>query len=372
LSRGERDSRPFAEDPGVGSRAIGLKNCRNVQLREFSILKGGTMGILATGVDNLVIDSLTIDTNRDGMDIDCCKNVRIANCAVNSPWDDAICMKSSYALGYARPTENVTITNCFVTGAYQLGTMLDGTWKKWGPEPHAEQQGSIKFGTESNGGFINTTVSNCVFEGCRGFAIETVDGGRLEDMTITNITMRDLIASPIFVRLGARMRGPKGARIGTLKRLLISNLVASNNYAAFSSIISGIPNAVIEDVSIRNVFVEHQGGGTEEVAALKLAENEKDYPEHMMFGNAIPAQGFYLRHIKNLEMSDIEIRSRSQDFRPAFVLDNVNGADFWHVKANLSAGVSMFGLTNVSDFAVSRSKPVKDTQIDHIAEKTLS
>jgi hypothetical protein len=168
------------------------------------------------------------------------------------------------------------------------------------------------------------------------------------------------------------MRGPKGAQIGTLKRLLISNLVASNNFAPFSSIVSGIPNAEIEDVSIRNVFVEHQGGGTGEMAALKLAENEKDYPEHMMFGSVIPAQGFYLRHIRNLEMSDIEIRSKSQDLRPAFIVDNVNGADFWHVKANLSAGVSMFALTNVNDFAVSRSKPVEDARMGHIAETTLS
>ena len=370
LSRGDRENKPFAEDPGVGSRVIGLKNCRNVQLREFSILKAGTMGILATGVDNLVIDSLTIDTNRDGMDIDCCKNVRISNCAVNSPWDDAICMKSSYALGHPRPTENVTITNCYVTGAYQLGTMLDGTWKKWPVEQHPPQHGRIKFGTESNGGFINTTVSNCVFEGCRGFALETVDGARLEDMTITNIAMRDLIASPFFVRLGARMRGPSDLQIGTLKRVLISNIVVSNNIAAFSSIITGLPNAEIEDIKIRNVFVEHKGGGTHEMASLTLEEKEKDYPEHSMFGDAMPAQGFYLRHIKNLEMSDIEIRSKSPDVRPAFVLDDVRGADFWHVKANLPQDVPMFALSKVKDFEVSRSKPVKDAQIDHVEEKT--
>ena len=47
--------------------------------------KAGHFGILATGVDNLTIDNLKIDTNRDGMDIDCCRNVRISNCTVNSP-----------------------------------------------------------------------------------------------------------------------------------------------------------------------------------------------------------------------------------------------------------------------------------------------
>ena len=80
-----------AEQPGVGNKAIALKNCRNVLLRDFSMLKGGHFCLLLTGVDNLTIDNLKIDTDRDGMDIDCCQNVRVSNCTVNSPWDDGIC-----------------------------------------------------------------------------------------------------------------------------------------------------------------------------------------------------------------------------------------------------------------------------------------
>ena len=91
---------PTAETPGVANKAIALKNCyAHVNLRDFTILHGGHFGILATGVDNLTIDNLLIDTNRDGMDIDCCRNVRVSNCSVNSPFDDGICPKSSYALG---------------------------------------------------------------------------------------------------------------------------------------------------------------------------------------------------------------------------------------------------------------------------------
>ena len=88
--------------PNAGNKAIGLKNCHNVILRDISILHGGHFAILATGVDNLTIDNVRLDTNRDGMDIDCCHNVRISNCSVNSPWDDGICLKSSYALGCLR------------------------------------------------------------------------------------------------------------------------------------------------------------------------------------------------------------------------------------------------------------------------------
>ena len=137
----------------MGNKSIALKNCRNVVLRDFSILKGGHFGLLLTGVDNLTIDNLKIDTDRDGMDLDCCRNARVSNCSINSPWDDAICPKSSFALGYARASENISITNCCVTGNYELGSMLDGTFKKFDPGFRVPRTGRIKFGTESNGGF---------------------------------------------------------------------------------------------------------------------------------------------------------------------------------------------------------------------------
>ncbi len=97
---------------GQGNKAIALKLCRNVTLRDFRILNGGHFAVLATGVDNLTIDNVKLDTNRDGFDIDACRNVRMSNVSVNSPNDDAIVFKSSYALGFARATENVTLTNC--------------------------------------------------------------------------------------------------------------------------------------------------------------------------------------------------------------------------------------------------------------------
>src|SRR6185437_635799 len=233
----------------VGNKAIALKNCRNVILRDFCILQSGHFGILLTGVDNVTIDGLKIDTNRDGIDIDCCRNVRVSNCTVNSPWDDAICPKSSYALGYARATENVTISNCYVTGVYELGSVLDGTWKRMQMPQGRVGTGRIKMGTESNGGFKNITISNCIFESCQGFALESVDGAIVEDITFTGITMRDVHA-PFFLRLGARLRGPKPQTVvGSMKRILISNLVSSGA-AQLPSIIAGVSDHPIQDLKI--------------------------------------------------------------------------------------------------------------------------
>src|SRR5262247_2012375 len=279
---GNRPQTPLGEgaqcDPnnsmdGQGNKAIGLKLCRNVTLRDFSILNGGHFALLATGVDNLTIDNVRIDTNRDGFDIDACRNVRISNCSVNAPNDDAIVLKSSYALGFARATENVTITNSLVSG-YDIGSLLDGTYKRNVTEAPDRDgpTGRVKLGTESNGGFKNITISNIVFDHCRGLALETVDGGLLEDVTITNITMRDVTTSPIFMRLGRRLRGPAGTPVARLRRIQISNVVVYNADPRYASIISGIPEHNIEDVKLSNLRIFYQGGGTAAQAALDPPE----------------------------------------------------------------------------------------------------
>jgi polygalacturonase len=340
-----RNNGPHTHNPadqrtsGVGNKSISLKNCHNVRLRDFQILQGGWFGILATGVDNLLIDGLTIDTNRDGMDIDCCRNVRVSNCAVNSPWDDAIVPKSSYALGYARATENVEIVNCYVTGAYEVGSMLDGTWKKFDPSARVPHTGRIKFGTESNGGFKNMAIANCTFDGCQGLALETVDGALLEDVTITNLTMRDIVSAPIFLRLGSRLRGPADTtKTGSLQRVVISDVVCSNSASQFGCVISGVPGYEIQDLRLHNICIQHRGGGTKEQAAITPAEDEPKYPEPNMFG-PMPSQGFYLRHVKNVSLSEIEVSALAEDARPAIILQNVEGADLFHIRTPVGAPV---------------------------------
>src|SRR5271157_4257452 len=371
LSRGfpHQKDLPDTTKPGVANKAIALKNCHNVILRDFSMLMGGWFAILATGVDNLTIDNLKIDTNRDGMDLDCCRNVRVSNCAVNSPFDDAICPKSSFALGEPRPTENVTITNCYVTGGYEIGSVLDGTWKRIAESPRVHSTGRIKCGTESNGGFRNITISNCVFEHSHGLALESVDGALCEDITFIGITMRGATTSPLFLRLGERMRGPQGAKVGTLKRILISN-VTSYDAGHLPSILSGVAGHYIEDVKISDVYLHQIGGGDAAMASLQPPEREKEYPEPTMFG-ALPAAGFFVRHVKNLEMSNVEIATREPDLRPAFSLIDVDGADFFRVRVPRPSSAPTFSLTQVANFRVFGSQFVPDSNFPSVDEKLL-
>ena len=371
-SRGKRGDYPtyIAEQAGVGNKAIALKNCRNVLLRDFSILKGGHFGLLLTGVDNMTIDNLKIDTDRDGMDIDCCQNVRVSNCTVNSPWDDGICPKSSYALGHPKPCKNVTIANCRVSGYYMLGTVLDGTFKRFPEGQRPFGTGRIKCGTESNGGFINFTITGCVFEGCMGYALETVDGALLEDITISNTTMRDLGCGPLFLRLGARLRGPKeSTKVGTLRRVLISNLDCYNAPARQASILSGIPGYTIDDLKLSNIYIQTVGGGTAEQAQRQVPEGEHEYPEPGRFG-ITPSSGFFLRHMRNLEMSHVEIANATSDARPAFYLDDVNRVDFFAVTAP-SNNNHAFALHNVKDLRIGWSRAAADVVLPNADNKTL-
>jgi polygalacturonase len=354
---------------GVGNKAIALKNCRNVIFRDFTLYHGGHFAILATGVDNWTCDNLKIDTNRDGIDFDCCQNVRVANCSVNSPNDDGICPKSSYGLGYARPTENVTITNCQVSG-FDEGTFLDGTRVRGNNHVFgAGPTGRIKCGTESNGAFRNITISNCVFEYCRGLALESVDGALMEDIAISNLTMRDICNAPIFIRLGARLRGPEGTKVGTARRIKIDNVVAHNVAAQSGVLIAGLASYPIEDLSISNVFIDYVGGGTKEQGERAVPEYEQEYPEPSRFGT-IPAWGLWARHVKNFDLHHVEFRAAAEDLRPAVILDDVTGVTLDHAKLPHAAATPSLAVKNVTGITIESSPGIANaTRTEKIADE---
>jgi len=349
-----------AEMAGKGNKAIALKNCRNVVLRDFSMLKCGHFAVLATGVDNLTLDNLAVDTDRDGFDIDCCRNVRISNCAVNSPNDDAICLKSSYALGKPRFTEHITITGCQVSG-FDLGTYLDGTFQRTQLEAPDKEGvcGRIKLGTESNGGFRNITITNCVFERSRGLAIESVDGAIIEDITADNLAMRELTTSPLFIRLGRRMRAPEGTPVGAIRRINISNVVVSQANAPYASIVAGLPEAPVEDVRISNLTVVHGASGTAADARRQIPEHADHYPEPSMFG-VTPGYGLFVRHARNLQVHHADLRSPPSEGRPPVVLHNVDGASFDHVRFMHGVAAPTFMLQDVRRFAVTDAEGMRD------------
>lgn len=345
--------------PGTGNKAIALKNCRNVLIRDVRILEGGWFALLATGVDNLSIDNVLCDTNRDGFDIDCCRNVRVSNCTVNAPYDDAICPKSSFALGEPRVTENFAISNCLVTGNFQVGSVLDGSWRAMPADFAPLIHGRIKFGTETNGGFRNIAVTNCMFQDSRGLAFQTVDGGMVEDVVVSNITMRGIVNAPIFLRLGRRMRGPAGRPVGSMRRVAIRNLTSSGANQ-LPSVVAGLADHPIEDLSISDAFLHHVGGAPAAMARVSPPENELAYPEAPMFGD-LPATGLFARHVRGLAMSNVEVTVSQPDPRAAFALTDVTDADIARIR--VPAGAPAFVLRDVRGFRHTGSGTVPDRTI---------
>lgn len=399
ITRGQAKMNGFP----AANKAIALKECRNVTIRDISMLKCGHFAMLLTGVDNLTIDNVRCDTNRDAFDIDCCANVRVSNCQVNTLNDDAIVLKCSYGLGYAKATENVTITNCHVSG-YDPGTMLDGTYQKTikaAPDRDGPT-GRIKLGTESNGGFKNITISNCTFDHCRGLALETVDGAIIEDITIDNIVMRDICNSPIYIRLGNRARGPKELPVSVVRRVKLSNITVKDADCRYASIIFGIDGHPIEDVTLSNIYIQYRGGLTMDdvkwqrganpfFTSRNMAVNHvkgkrvntnhsehtgkerdpydvpqmvKGYPEPSSHG-ILPAYGLFISHAKNVKIDNVEIAAIEEDKRPAIVLMDVEDIKFSDIKADISSDVPYFVLKNVKDFEVEDFRNIKDRKISY-------
>ncbi len=335
----------------IGNKAIALKLCRNVLLRDFTIFHGGHFAILATGCDNLDVDNVTIDTDRDGIDIDCCRNTTVSNCKINSPRDDGLCPKSSFALGRNVITENLTIVNCQVSG-FQEGTLLDGTMKP------GRGTGRIKFGTEANGGFRNVTVANCTFRDCHGLALEEVDGGIMENITINNISMMDVAGYPIYITTGDRNRGPDVTGHSRGRNILISNVVATGVDPMSGIQITGTPGQPLEGVRLDNIRLVFKGGGTKEDAARVPKELGTGYPEPSRIG-VMPAYGIFARHIRGLELANINLSFVTNDFRPAMACADVDGLEVDNFKAQLADGVPAATLDSVTNVVI-RNSPVLD------------
>ena len=309
---------------GTGDKAIALKLCRNVTIRDITIFRGGHFAIIVTGCDIGTIDNITIDTNRDGIDIDCCKYFTVSNTKVNTPSDDAIVLKSSYALKKPVLCEHVLITNCIVTG-YKLGTFLDGTYV---PEKVNWVCGRIKLGTESNGGYRNITISNCTCMWSSGLAFEEVDQGRMENIVVDNISMSHVHHYPIYITTGCRNRGPKERTdISSARDIYINNVVADDCDSLAGIIITGMAGTPIRNVSLSNIRIQYRGGGQKVTTPYR--EQGTNYPEPRWAGPT-PAYGLFARHVDGLHLHNVKFELMRPDERPDIILEDVVNEDIDH------------------------------------------
>ncbi len=271
---------------------------------------------------NLIIDSIRVQStayyNNDGIDIDDCRNVKVTRCNVNAD-DDGICLKSGNPDTFC---ENIEISDCVVRSSAS----------------------ALKFGTASHGGFKRVKVSNIkIYDTYRSaIALESVDGGTLEDGLIENIKATNT-GNAIFIRLGHRKTE---AAIGKVRNIIITNVkvevpagkpdkgyemegpVVTAPHNVFPASITGLPGYLVENVILENISVTYEGGSSKQVAHFaldslqKVPEKAPDYPEFSMFGE-LPCWGLYVRHVNGLQLKNIKLQYKQPDFRPAVIFDDV-------------------------------------------------
>jgi polygalacturonase len=293
----------------IGPKPVALKRCRDVVVRGITITGAPNYAISLLGCENVTVDGVTIrDGYADGIDPDCCRFVRIANCDIDC-WDDAICIKTSLSLGEPRPTEHVTVSNCTLRSSCN----------------------NFKIGTETSGAVRNIAVSNCAMLGRpadppsdenSGIAIESADGAVVEGVVVANVAMQE-VATPIFIRLGNRGRGLDPPVPGSISAIRVANVVATG--AQFTSSISGLSGHPVRSVIVDGLTVETvYPDGSPGAAGFEVPEQADHYPRATMFG-PLPARALYARHVEDLTVRDLEVRGGDGDARPALVCDDVAG-----------------------------------------------
>ena len=330
---------------------IRMIECRQVTLRDVTLRNAPMWVQHYLACDDLLLDDLTVDSvvnaNNDGVDVDCCRRVRIANCRIRSG-DDAIVLKSTAP----RACEQVVVMNC------ELSSDCN----------------AFKCGTESTGGFRDIAVSNCIIHDTRlsGIALEMVDGGTLEGVTISNLRIVRT-RNPIFLRLGNRARpylasGPGGGSgthaiepgmaipsVGHFRNVQLAH-ISGEGGDIVGCALAGLRGHPLEDIRLAGLRLAFGGGGRTADVSRPIPEREEVYPEYSMFGR-LPAYGLFCRHVRGLVLDGVELASVSPDQRPALVGDDVEKVELSGWRATGSPDAPEILLRNVRDLWIHSSRP---------------
>jgi Glycosyl hydrolases family 28 len=347
------------KDSGRPSPMLQFVKCHWLRIEDLRIENSPGWTLSTINCDNVSIQGITIKNaitgiNTDGLDMDGCQNVFISNCSIETG-DDGICLKSENPTGEGpRLARNIAVTNCVLT------TCCNG----------------FKVGTGSIGGFENITFSNSTIYSnsgalknrvISGIALEVVDGGWIEGVVISAIQMQRT-RTPIFLRLGERSQHASAKP--SLRGVMIDGVHASE--AILASSITGVPELLVEDVSLSNIRVENVLPARQEWIGRVVPEAEQGYPEARMFG-MLPVTGLYARHVLELKLADISLRAAAGDARPTIMFDQVSGARITGLSSTVVAGGRpLIKVTNTKDMWISGSAAPAETGVFLEVEGTSS
>jgi polygalacturonase len=331
------------------SPMVEFAQCRNLRISGVTLKNSSGWTLRPVDCESVFIDGIRIRNpffgrNTDGMDITACRNVFVSNCDIIGG-DDAICLKSENPYGAdVLPTKNITITNCVVSSA----------------------SNGFKMGTATHGAFENIVFSNSVIYSDNGspmmnrviggINIETVDGGSVDGVVVSNIRMQN-VRAPIFVRLGQRTK-----REGTfLRNVLIEGVDAAGSIVTSS--ITGVPGLRPSDVTVSNCRLRTVAEGQADWAHREIPEVVDRYPESWMMGR-LPAYGFYVRHADRVRLRNVEIIADKPDARPAIVCDDVDDIILAGLELSAPTGAApLFDLRNTRRALLNGMRSPAGTQV---------
>jgi len=304
----------FAEPSGDRAEAA-----HSLQARiDAAAAAGGGVVTVASGVHELkpivLRSGVTLRLERGAVLL---ASTNLEDCDLDTD-DDAIVFKTESDPSF--PVENVTVRNCRLASCCNF----------------------IKFGTGSYGTWRNILVENCRLRragaswrfdwrkripgvtervtGLSAIALEVVDGGRMEDVTVRNISWTEGVQTPLFIRFDRRHE-PAAGRETCFRNVLVENVTGTAESRLACSV-TGVPGRELGGVTLRNLDLTFPGGGTAAEAAAPVREAVGEYPDPYMFDDgALPAWGIYFRHASGvrLEKAKLRLKPGATDARPMTV-----------------------------------------------------
>src|SRR5262245_8290020 len=227
---------------GVQAYMLILNNCRNVLLRDISIVHSPLWSVRLNDCDRVhvrgvfIASDLEKGVNADGIDIVSSRNVTIADSIIETA-DDAIVLKAIARDGQpARPTENVTVTNCVLTSSST----------------------ALMIGTETEADIRHVLFNNCVIRNSnKGFGINVQDGATVSDVIISNLTIEtnrrhwNWWGSAEVCKFVLKKRTP-ASRLGAIRDIVVDNIVARPRG---TSTITGHADRPIANIRLSNIDI---------------------------------------------------------------------------------------------------------------------
>jgi hypothetical protein len=282
---------------GVQTYMCILNNCRNVHLRDISILHSPLWNVRLNDCDRVNVHGVYIysdlekGVNADGIDIVSSRNVTISDSIIETA-DDAIALKAIARDGQpARPVENIAVTNCILTSSST----------------------ALNIGTETQADIRHVLFNNCVIRNSnKGFGINVQDGGVVSDVIVSNLTVEtsrrhwNWWGSAEFCKLVLKKRTPE-SKLGAIRDIAVDNVIAR---VRGTSTIVGHPERPIENIRLSNIDL------------TMLPENAPDKRAE---------DALFIESARGVRVRDISVRWREDEteakWRSALVLRQVSDFD---------------------------------------------